>query len=214
MVFTEARRLLKSLSEQERARDPRIQDEWGEQLMGTEALLELFQDLPGGGMDRASVGSPLGGNALERMMKDSRSLAGNRNGGNDGDGVRCKRHKVLDQAPMSEGLFYKALVVNKLVRASDQDLETVRGEILMEGSEGVVTGDMGLLGSSPFSLLRSMYIVWDTVGVVMERRNGLTGAGGQEMVADDRLHRPTVPRSGVAGSGGNKRRDPEQPQDG
>ena len=188
VVFAEARRLLQSLSEQERKRDPRIQDEWGEQWMGTEALLDLFQGLPGGEMDWASVGSPLGGNTPERTRMDSRPMAGNRNGGNDGDGVRCKRHKVLDQASMSEGLFYKALVVNNLVRASDQDLETVRDEILLEGSEWVVTGDMGLLGSSPFSLLRSMYIVWDTVGVVMERRNGLTGAGGQEMVADDRSH--------------------------
>ena len=160
-------------------------------------------------MDRASVGSPLGGNTLERTRKDPRSLAGNQNGGNEGDGVRGKRHKVLDQAPMSEGLFYKALVVNKLVRASDQDLETVRGEILTEGPEGVVTGDMGLLGSSPFSQLRSMYIVWDTVGRVIERRNGLTGAGGQVMVADDRSHRLAIPRSGTAGSGGNKRGDPE-----
>ena len=84
----------------------------------------------------------------------------------------------------------------------------------MEGSEKVVTGDMGLLGSSPFSLLRSMYIVWDTVGVVMERRNGRTGAGGHEMVADDRSHRPAIQRSCTTGSGGNKRRDPEQVQDG
>ena len=209
VVFTEARRLLQSLSEQERTRDPRIQDEWGEQWMGTEALLDLFQGPPGGAMDRASVGSPMGGNTLERTRKDSRSLSGNRDGGNDGDGVRGRRHKVLDLTSMSEGLFYKALVANKLGRASNQDLETVRGEILLVGPEGVVTRDMGLLVSSPFSQLRSMYIVWDTAGVVIERRNGLSGAGGQEMVADDRSHRPAIPSSGTAGSGVNKRGDPE-----
>ena len=131
--------------------------------------------------------------------------AGDWNESNGGDGECRKRHGVLDQASMSEGLFYRALVVNKLIKASDQDLENVWDEILLEGSEWAVTGGMGLLGSSPFSQLRSMYTVWDAVGAVMERRSEPKGAVGHGTAVDGQPLGLAIPIRGATGSGGNRR---------
>ena len=197
IVFAEARGLLRSLSEQERSREPRIYDEWGEQWIGTGALIDLFLGPPGGGIERAPVTIPQVGTTSERMGTEALTLAG--------DWYVSKRHGVLDQASMSEGLFYRALVVNKLTKARDQDLENVRDEILLEGSGWDVTGGMGLLRSSPFSQLRSMYTVWDAVGAVMERRSELKSAVGHGTAADEQPLGSATPIRGAAGNGGDMR---------
>ena len=83
-----------------------------------------------------------------------------------------------ERGSMSLGLSYRSRVTSKLCTVDAHTLEEVGRESILEGTSRAAIESLDLLDFSPYSLSRSLYVLWDVAGVILEFRTGTLSTDG------------------------------------